>query len=301
MKLSHLVILSALISHCSGYYPPGGSGWAGGGGNKDAGGAGGAGWAGGGGGEGGVECRWSWYSSPVTAQCEARLSCSTSCSYPALQSVKTPPCQTDINHHCQEEEVEVEGEGEVRKCETVNMMECEDSVKCEEVEADCDEGEAEVEEVGEKCSEEVREECVPVTEEVCTTLQVTECLENTEEDCTTCREVLEEVEVPCEREEEVCQEMMKPVCMVNRINCTQEVEEMEESLGNTEIIFSTNSLGRKKMTFSSLINETRLEEDLEVDASPEPTMVITRDIINNIIDIEMDGLEGRAAGCIVVR
>ena len=185
----------------------------------------------------------------------------------------------------------------------VNMLECEDSVKCEEVEADCD-GEEEVEEVGEKCSEEVREECVPVTEEVCTTRQVTECLENTEEDCSVCEEVLEEVEVPCEREQEVCQEMMKPVCAVNMINCTQEVEEMEEMLesqGNTEIIFSTTNLGRKKMTFSRLINETRLEEDFEVDAPPEPTMVITRDIINNILDIEMDGLDGRDAGCIVVR
>ena len=30
-------------------------------------------------------------------------------------------------------------------------------------------------------------------------------------------------------------------------------------------------------------------------------MVITRDIINNILDIEMDGLAGRASGCVVVR
>ena len=231
----------------------------------------------------------------MTDQCQASLSCDTSCSYPALSP---PDCRTNINHNCKDEEEE---EGvEVRRCEMVNMMECEDSVKCEEVEADCDGGE-EVEEVGEKCSEEVREECVPVTEEVCTTRQVTECLENTEEDCTSCQEVLEEVEEPCEREEEVCQETMKPVCSVNRINCTQEMEEMEEVQGNTEIIFSTNNLGRKKMTFSRLINETRLEEDFEVDAPPEPTMVITRDIINNILDIEMKGLEGRAAGCIVVR
>ena len=55
------------------------------------------------------------------------------------------------------------------------------------------------------------------------------------------------------------------------------------------------------MTFSRLINETRLEEDFEVDAPVEPTMTITRDIVNNILDIEMDGLEGRDAGCVVVR
>ena len=55
------------------------------------------------------------------------------------------------------------------------------------------------------------------------------------------------------------------------------------------------------MTFSRLINETRLEEDFEVDAPVDPTMVITRDIINNILNIEMEGLDGRDAGCIVVR
>ena len=231
----------------------------------------------------------------MSRDCEARLSCTTSCSYPALPP---PNCSTAINHHCQEEKEEV------RKCEMVNMMECEDSVKCEDVVTDCHEAEAEAEMV-ETCSEAVREECVPVTEEVCTTRQLTECLEKTEEDCSTCEEVLEEVEVPCEREEQVCQEMMKPVCAVNRINCTEqqmeEMEEMEGMEGNTEIIFSTNNFGRKKMTFSSLLNETRLEEDFEVDAPVDPTMVITRDIINNIINIEMDGLEGRAAGCIVVR
>ena len=236
----------------------------------------------------------------MSSHCESRLSCNTSCSYPALPP---PNCHTDINTHCQEEEEEEEG-GEVRKCEMVNMVECEDSVLCEDIMTDCEEAEteAELEVVGENCSETVREECVPVTEEVCTTRQLTECLENTEEDCEKdCEEVLEEVEVPCQREQQVCQEMMKPVCMVNRINCTQEVEEMEEVQGNTEIIFSTNNLGRKKMTFSRLINETRLEENFEVDAQPETPMVITRDIINNILDIEMKGLEGRAAGCIVVR
>ena len=242
----------------------------------------------------------------MSSHCESRLSCNTSCSYPALPP---PNCHTDINTHCQEEEEEEEGE--VRKCEMVNMVECEDSVLCEDVMTDCEEAEteAELEVVGENCSETVREECVPVTEEVCTTRQLTECLENTEEDCEKdCEEVLEEVEVPCQREQQVCQEMMKPVCAVNRINCTAEqMEEMEEMEGkegmegNTEIIFSINELGRKKMTFSRLINETRLEEDFEVDAPTEPTMVITRDIINNILDIEMDGLAGRASGCIVVR
>ena len=55
------------------------------------------------------------------------------------------------------------------------------------------------------------------------------------------------------------------------------------------------------MTFSRLINETRLEEDFEVDAPVDPTMVITRDSINNILQIDMDGLEGRASGCTVIR
>ena len=57
----------------------------------------------------------------------------------------------------------------------------------------------EVVEDGEECTEKVREECVPVTEEVCTKHEVTECVERSEEECTKCEEIMEEVDVPCDR------------------------------------------------------------------------------------------------------
>ena len=235
-----------------------------------------------------VRCQWGWYNTPVSPDCRVNLSCSTKCDNPSQQHLD---CHTEINENCLEEE----GDGE---CETVNMMECQEELLCQDVSADCDEAEA-VEEAGEECQEEVREECVPITEEVCTSLQVMECQERTEDDCTKCGEVMEEVEVPCEREQEVCQEISKPVCTVNRINCTETAGESDEE---TAIVFTTNLEGRQSMTFSRLIENLQLEEDFEIDVDPpvEPTLVITRDIVNNIVDVEMEGLGGRS-GCLVVK
>ena len=60
------------------------------------------------------------------------------------------------------------------------------------------------------------------------------------------------------------------------------------------------------MTFSRLIlnplndTETELEEDFEIDVDPPTELVITRDIINNIVDVDMTGL-GDPDGCLVVK
>ena len=87
----------------------------------------------------------------------------------------------------------------------------------------------------------MKEECVPVNEEVrwhlsnfdwsligqifshclytfqiCDTTESMKCTEKSEDDCQDCREVLEDIDVPCDVEEEVCEETTKPVCSMNR-------------------------------------------------------------------------------------
>ena len=75
---------------------------------------------------------------------------------------------------------------------------------------------------------------------------------------------------------------------------------------DTQIIFMTTVEGRKKMTFSRLIefpvndSEAALEEDFEIDVEPPTELVITRDIINNIVDVDMKGL-GDPDGCLIVK
>ena len=166
---------------------------------------------------------------------------------------------------------------------------------CEERESDCAEGEEVVSEI---CEERVREECSPVTEKVCETKQKMECVERKEEECTECREVMEEVEVNCEKEEEVCEEIMKPVCTKNSLNCTGRGAE------DSVITFTDDEAGSRMVELTGFIGDLiRSDSDREGRQSEDdiPTMTVTRDDLNNVLDVQLDGKDPAQDGCVVVK
>ena len=59
----------------------------------------------------------------------------------------------------------------------------------------------------------------------------------------------EEEEVACKREEEVCEEMMKPVCTKNRLDCTKSGED------NSVITFSEDATGAKSVEVTGFIGK----------------------------------------------
>ena len=166
---------------------------------------------------------------------------------------------------------------------------------CEERDRDCDQGGEMVTQV---CEERVREECSPVTEEVCETQEKMECVQRKEEECMECREVVEEVELTCEKEEEVCEEMMKPVCTKNSLNCSGRGAE------DSVITFSDDEAGSRKVELTGfigdLIRDDRGGRQLD-DEDDIPTMTVTRDDLNNVLDVKLDGKDPTQDGCVVVK
>ena len=164
---------------------------------------------------------------------------------------------------------------------------------CEEMDSDCDQGGEVVTEV---CEARVREECSPVTEKVCETQEKMECVERKEEECTECREVMEEVEVACEKEEELCEEKMKPVCTKNSLNCTGRGSE------DSVITFTDDEAGSRMVELTGFIGELiRTDREGRQNEEDVPTMTVTRDDLNNVLDVQLDGMDPAQDGCVVVK
>ena len=198
-------------------------------------------------------------------------------------------CTAELTEKCKEELS--------KECEETMETVCDDDEEevCEERDSDCDQGGEVVTEV---CEERVREECSPVTEKVCETQEKMECVQRKEEECMECREVMEEEEVTCEKEEEVCEEMMKPVCSKNSLNCTGRGAE------DSVITFSDDEAGSRKVELTGfigdLIRDDRGGRQLD-DEDDIPTMTVTRDDLNNVLDVKLDGKDPTQDGCVVVK
>ena len=179
--------------------------------------------------------------------------------------------------------------------------------------------------VGEECEDTVREECTPIEEQICNTEETMECIERSEEECTECKDILEKVSVPCEVEEEVCEEINKPVCLMSKMNCTEMEGEVDNVAIDMEdqsvVVFTEGEDGETKMMFSGFIGDVLDEEEREsrqyddyydedddeilineYDATDDiPTMTVTRDDFNNVLDIDINGKDVSDNGCVIVK
>ena len=193
---------------------------------------------------------------------------------------------------------------------------------CDDVDIDCDEGGMVV---GEECEDTVREECTPIEEQICNTEETMECIERSEEECTKCEDILENVSVPCEVEEEVCEEINKPVCLMSKMNCSEMEGEVDNVAINVEdksvVVFTEDEDGETKMMFTGFISGMVDDEERdskqydydygddddeivinEYDATDDiPTMTVTRDDFNNVLDIDINGKDVTDGGCVIVK
>ena len=102
----------------------------------------------------------------------------------------------------------------------------------------------------------------------------------------------------CEKEEEVCEEIMKPVCTKNSLNCTGRGEE------DSVITFTDDEAGSRMVELTGFIGDLiRSDSDREGRQSEEdiPTMTVTRDDLNNVLDVQLDGKDPSQDGCVVVK
>ena len=98
----------------------------------------------------------------------------------------------------------------------------------------------------------------------------------------------------------------------SRINCSDEngkENEDRETVGTDDgddesvvetgsmIVFNEDENGLKNMMFTGLINSVFARQDEE----STPTMVVTKDELDNVLNVNIDGVDMTGDACIVVR